>query len=373
MTEHCEPDVSESPHVSEAEVRQAVDELNALRDELYLAGFDVPMPGAVDEEDRIQLVLSAHRAAPRSAPAKVEPVPVPGKTGRTTRRRLFALAGAVVAAAAAGTAGWLVTDQARPRRASAATPQPLAVQRIAGDARRRLEQIAGRVAVTEAASGPVEHLVTDSWNLDSMIDGHTVTSAVVPAREQLWRATDGSAVTIDEYLPPEFPTAQDRADWQDDGSPGADRSPRRTPYPAGTFVAAWDGRPPVEPGPLRSWLRRQDPTDAAVPSAIPELLHERVLTGPEHRALLTVLATEPSLRLLGTTTDRAGRTGLVFTTTSTAGGADYTYRYVISPDTGAVLAHERILTGGAQALRVQRPAVISYNTYISAEFVAAMP
>jgi hypothetical protein len=410
------------PEISEAEVREAVDELNALRDELYLAGYDVPMPARPDEEARIQRLLAAHRlatatdtdratpepatsASATSASAPSAPAtsasatagpagaglatsgraasgrsagpaaPARSEPGRISRRRLFTLAGAVVAAAGAGTAGLIAADQLRPGRAYAATPLPLAIRPVAGDARGRLEQIAGRLAGTgaPAADTPVEHLVTDSWNLDSAVDGHTVTSAVIPSHEQLWRAPDGSALTIEEYLAPQFPSARDRAAWRDDGSPGADRSPRRTPYPAGTFAAAWGDRPPVEPGRLRTWLRRQDTSDTAIPTAITELLHERVLTGPERRALLDVLATEPGLRLLGTTTDRAGRAGLVVAATSSASGGDISHRYVVSPDTGAVLAHESILTGGAEALRVRRPAVISYNTYITAEFVAAIP
>jgi hypothetical protein len=291
------------------------------------------------------------------------------------RRRLFALAGTAAAAAVAGTAGWLAVDQFRPRRADAVTPRALAVRPVAGEARPQLEQIAGRLAgpTARAVAGRVEHLVTVSWNLDSQIDGKTVTSAVIATRRQLWRAADNTGLTIEEYQPPQFPTAADRAAWRDEGSPGVNLSPRRTPFPGGSLGVAWTDRPPVEPDKLRPWLRRQDPTDAAIPSAITELLNERVLTGPEHRSLLMVLATEPSLRLLGTTTDRAGRAGLMFATTSSAGGAAYTYRWVVDPNTGAMLAHERILTGGAKALRVQRPAVISYDTYVTAEFVPAIP
>jgi hypothetical protein len=390
------------PEISEAEVREAVDELNALRDELYVAGYDVPMPARPDEEAHIQRLLTAHRAATATDAARATPHsatsgqaasapatsghtatgrsagsagPTRSEPGRISRRRLFALAGAVVAAAGAGTAGLIAADQLRPGRAYAATPRALTIRPVAGDARDRLEQIAGRLAgaATPAANTPVEHLVTDSWNLNSAVDGHTVTSAVIPSHEQLWRAPDGSALTVEEYLAPEFPSARDRAAWQDDGSPGADRSPRRTPYPAGMFTAAWRDRPPVEAGKLRTWLRRQDTSDTAIPTAITELLHERVLTGPERRALLYVLATEPGLRLLGATTDRAGRAGLVVAATSSASGGEISHRYVVSPDTGAVLAHESILTGGAKALRVRRPAVISYNTYITAEFVAAIP
>jgi hypothetical protein len=37
------------------------------------------------------------------------------------------------------------------------------------------------------------------------------------------------------------------------------------------------------------------------------------------------------------------------------------------------LAHEQVLTGGAEGLRLRYPAVIRYDTYLTAEFVAAIP
>jgi hypothetical protein len=354
---------SHEPEAIEADLREAVADLNGLRDDLYIAGYDVPMPVRPDRDDHIQRILAAHRAAERTPGAAIR--------GRS-RRRFFNLAGGVVAAATAGTAGWLGYDQSHPRSAYAATPRALVVRPVSGDARRRLEQIAGRVR-GPAVAGPVDHLITVGWDLDSQVSGHTVRSAVIASRRELWRATDNTALAIDANEPPEFPADQDRAAWQDDGSPGADRSPHRTPFPDGSFVATWTGRPPAEPGEFEPWLRRQDPTDAAVPSAVADLLRERVLTAPEHRALLAVLAALPGLRLLGTTTDRGGRAGLAFAVTSSASGGDVSYRYVVDPDTGAVLAHERILTGGAKALPVRRPAVISYVTYLTAEFVPAIP
>jgi hypothetical protein len=376
-----------APPPSEAEVREAIDELCDLRDELYLAGYDVPMPVEPDREQRIQEILAAHRTAPAGtapdpvAPRPVAPRPVAPRPAtdrpRHTRRRIFALAGATVAVAAGG--GWLA-DQLRPRQAYAATPRALGIRPVAGDARRWLEQIAGRVALSTAPPPtappppirPVEHLVTRSWALNSTIDGRTVTSAVIATQRELWREGDRGRI-VEQNLPPEFPSEEDRATWREDGSPGADRAPRRTDLPPGQLITAWTDRPPTEPGRLRRWLRRADSSDAAIPVAVADLLRERVLTVPERLALLRVLATEPGLRLLGTTADRAGRTGLVFATTSSSGGGEHTYRLVISPDTGTVLAHEHILTGGADALRVRYPAVIGYDTYVTAEFVPAIP
>jgi len=60
--------VNRQPPPGEKQVLEAVDWLLALRDELYLAGYDVPMPITADQEAAIQQILARHRAADRSRP-----------------------------------------------------------------------------------------------------------------------------------------------------------------------------------------------------------------------------------------------------------------------------------------------------------------
>jgi hypothetical protein len=269
--------------------------------------------------------------------------------------------------------GLLALDLPRTRPAYAATPPALAVAtpRAGNSGRDSLEQIATTAANASDATA-VDHLVTDRWDLNSTIDGRTVTSAVIPSRRQLWRTGEDRARTIEQYLAPQFPTTNDRENWRADGSPRGDGE-ARADYPAGTFPAAFPGRPPLRPDALADWLRRADTSDVAIINGTADLLNERALTGPERAAVLRVLARRTTLSYAGTTVDRAGRPGQAFATTSRSSGAEVTHLFVIDPRNGVILAYEQILTAGGDALRVHRPAVISYRTYRTAEFVPALP
>ena len=55
------------PAVPEPELQEAIKYLMALRDDLFFAGFPVPMPGGLTAEQRIEAVLRQHREACRSA------------------------------------------------------------------------------------------------------------------------------------------------------------------------------------------------------------------------------------------------------------------------------------------------------------------
>jgi hypothetical protein len=292
---------------------------------------------------------------------------------RSSRRRLLALAGGGAVAAAGAAAGLLALDLPRTRPAYAATPQALTVAppRIGDPGRDSLEQLAA-AAGDDGDTTAVDHLVTDRWDLNSTIDGRTVTSAIIASRRQLWRSGEDQARIIEQYLPPQFPTTADRDNWRADGSPSGGGETRED-YPAGTFPAAFPGRPPLQPSTLADWLTRADTSDVAIINGTADLLNERALTGSERAALLRVLAHRTALTYAGTTVDRAGRRGHAFTTTSRSSGAEVTHLFVIDPGTATILAYEQILTAGADALRVRRPAVISYRTYRTAEFVPAIP
>ena len=316
------------------------------------------MPTPQQARERIARVLAVARARQAAR--------------RSSRRRLLALAGGGAVTAAAAAVGLLAVDLHRTRPAYAATPRALAITapRAGDPGRGSLEQIAGAAGNAGDATA-VDHLVTDRWDLNSTIDGRTVTSAIVPSRRQLWHTSEDQARTIEEYLPPQFPTATDRDNWRSDGSPSGGVT--REVYPAGTFPAAFRGRPPLQPGALADWLSRADTSDVAIINGTADLLNERALTGPERAALLRVLARRTALTYAGTTVDRAGRPGQAFTITSRSSGAEVTHLLVVDPGTAAILAYEQILTAGADALRVRRPAVISYRTYRTAEFVPAIP
>jgi hypothetical protein len=359
---------------SDPEVQADVEFLREMLGPFDPAGNETGMPTPQQAREHIARVLAESREGreARSAkPAPLRPSTRPGR--RHSRRRVLALAGGGAVAAAAATAGLLAVDLRRARPAYAATPQALVITapRAGDPGPESLEQLAANAGNAGDATA-VDHLVTERWGLNSTIDGRRVTSAIIATRRQLWRTRAGQVRTIDEYLPPQFPTAADRDNWRDDGSPRGGGETRED-YRAGEFTAAFPGRPPLRTDTLAQWLRRADTSDVAIINGTADLLNERALTGPERAALLRVLARRTTLTYAGTTVDRAGRTGRAFTTTSDSSGAEVTHLFVVDPGTARIFAYEQILTAGGDALRVRRPAVISYRTYLTAEFVPAIP
>lgn len=362
------------PEPTDEELEQAIEELRALVPPGAMPGRDFDLPSDHEKQlylqqlDALKRTGAPERSLHRPAQGHVTHAPI-------NRRRLFTLAAAVVSAAGVAV---FTLDQIRPRPGYAVTPPPLLITPPADTTspRRRLDQIARRAETSPdsaAADRPVEHLVIQRWDLHTQIDGRTVTSAVIPSERQLWRTANDEARITEKYLPPQFPTAQDRAAWHDDGAPGANTPDQVRDYPAGQFVAAWPDRPPRTTAALRTWLRRQDTSDAGIVKGVADLLRERVLTATERAGLLRLLAEEPAITYAGTTADRAGRPGLAFTATSTSSGGVHVYQFVIDADTSMFLAHEEVVTSGTDRLHLHYPAVIRYDTYLTAEFVATMP
>ena len=303
------------------------------------------------------------------------------------RRRVLAVSGATLAAAAVGLVGVVALQQPGP--VYAATPPPLEINAgpaapapapsaaatgAAASADPRLEELAGIAEGSAPATvtQPVEHLVIDAWHLHTSVDDRGASSAVIPSEQQLWRAGEGRARTSERILPPEVPAAGDRKAGKDGGPPQQSGQVRVEDFP-GNFPAAFAGRPPKDPERLAAWLSRTDSSDSAVLTGALDLLRERVLTGPERAALLRALARHTALSFAGTTTDRAGRAGLAFTAESRSGGGLHRDVLVVAARDGAVLAHEEILLDGAAALDVRLPAVTGYRTFRQADFIATIP
>ncbi|MEU4645269.1 hypothetical protein [Micromonospora sp. NPDC023814] len=88
--------------------------------------------------------------------------------------------------------------------------------------------------------------------------------------------------------------------------------------------------------------------------------------------MLRLLADLPGITVTGTVTDRAGRTGEAFSITTNAHGLPAQYTVIVDPRSGALLGYEEVLTTTAGKLNVTIPAVITYRSYLMAEY-AAMP
>ncbi|MFD1364448.1 CU044_5270 family protein [Actinoplanes sichuanensis] len=313
--------------------------------------------------------ISAERIQEIYAQALLHATPALTRRRRIRRRMVWSFGVAAVTAAAIGL---FVVDLPHPRPAYAATPAPLPIAATPPGATpltlAALAHVAG--TGTDAAAGGVDHLITDRWDLNSSVNSGNVASAVVPSQRELWRAGDDRGRTIDTYLEPQFPTGADRDNWDDASYP---QGPQRNDYGKGELPAAFRGRPPRDPGELAAWLMKNAPRNGTILDRVTDLLEERALTGSERRALLEVLATRTGLAYAGSSTDRAGRSGAAFTASATSSGGHITYVFLIDPRTARLLATEEILTGGAPALNVKRPAVISYRTYQRAEHVTVIP
>jgi hypothetical protein len=287
------------------------------------------------------------------------------------RRLLIAIAVAAVVAAAMVTAVVGLQIVPLPQPAYAATPPPLAYTGGGGPARPALTTIAERAASAPGPeiTGDHEHLVTQSWQLWTEIDGERVRSAVVPTRTESWRGPDNSGRVLVRNDEPQFPAGSDRMSWRLHGSPGDDADPRREDYPAGRFPATWPGRPPATG--LAAWLRMGHPTangPAETLVAAADLARERVLSPAVRAQLLRTVAALPGLRDDGEVTDRAGRRGHAVSLVSDYSGLPTRYTLIVDPVSGALLGFESMLTTSAGKLDVRAPAVIGYESFLVATF-----
>ena len=353
------------------QLRQAWGPLDPARD-------GAGVPGARARADGLRKILATAPSEQRGTVL----VPV-------FRRRVLMAAGGLTAAAVACGVAVAVWNPARPA-AYAATPAPLAYEPPAGPVRAepRLAQLAVAAERDSATAGHdptaadpgvpagtrVEHLRIASWDLHTEVDGQRVTSAVVAVQRESWRARDDSGRITRRYLEPVFDSDRARQAWRDAGSPGAGTGPQTTVYPPGRFPAIWSDRPPADTAGLTRWLQHHHPAGAgpaAAGAAIVDLLRERVLTGAERAAVLRVLARLPGVEFTGAVRDRAGRRGEAFSVVSAHTGLPTRYTFIVQPATGRFLAFELMLTTTAGRLDVTVPAVIGYDTYLTAERAAA--
>ncbi|MGW5050375.1 CU044_5270 family protein [Actinokineospora sp. NPDC004072] len=309
----------------------------------------------------------------RDQPA-VEPPPLPARAAferpRPAVGRLV-LAGATALAVVVGVLVWQAAGPNVPR-GTAATPEPLVVTApaVATSAEQRLAELArlARTSGVPEAGETTEYIEMRAWYLNSQVSGGSTVSAVVPEIHRTWRAADGSGRAEWEWAEPEFRNDADRREWAasisgtetDEWSPG-ERPP--------TFGPA---RPPATADDLARYLHRPNPPDAIGPIktfvAVHDLLRERVLTPAERAAVLELVGSLPGVTYQGTTTDRIGRAAEVFAMDSDYAGLPARYSLLVSPETNQMLGTEETLTTTPGALDVTIPAVISYETYVRADF-----
>ncbi|MFG2050416.1 CU044_5270 family protein [Micromonospora sp. NPDC048935] len=329
-----------------------------------LGGLDPAQDSRPEDEERRARDLARILASDRTGRPAKRAVP---------RRRLVLAAGAVVLAVAAG--GVALETAREPQPAYAATPAiltygPPGSAEPASVRLRRLAEVAARQPAPQRPAGTVEHLESANWFLNSSITGERTTSAVVPEQWRSWRTDDDAGRKIRKSLPPTFRSDADRREWKKRGG-RIDSSEETRDYAAGAFYSRWRGAAPTDATALRGWLT----AGASAPEApvqhleaIAELAGVRLLNPAQRAAALELLADLPGITVTGTVTDRAGRPGEAFSITSDAHGLPAQYTVIVDPGSGALLGYEAVLTERAGMLNVTIPAVITYRSYLVAEY-----
>ncbi|RKN38655.1 CU044_5270 family protein [Micromonospora endolithica] len=297
---------------------------------------------------------------------------------RLPRRRLVvAAAGAAVLAAAAGAVALETFRQPQP--AFAATPAilnygPPATAEPASARLQRLAALAAAQPVPQRPAGTVEYLESANWFLNSSISGGRTTSAVVPQQWRSWRTDEDAGRMVKKDLPPTFRTDADRREWQRQGGRiGSSEEVRDSA--TGGFYSRFQGPVPTDAGVLRQWLTAGASAHEAPVQYledVAELAGVRLLNPAQRAAVLQLLADLPGVTVSGSVTDRAGRPGEAFSIVSDVHGLPAQYTVIVDSGTGALLGYEEMLTTTAGKLNVTVPAVISYRSYLVAEY-AAMP
>lgn len=267
---------------------------------------------------------------------------------------------------------------ARPDARTAARPDALAcpftAEQVGQAPLRHLAEVAAGQPAPPRPTGTVEHLESANWFLNSSVTDGRTTSAVVPEQWRSWRTEDGASREVRRELSPIFRSEADLREWKRRGGQ-IDSSEKTRDYTAGEYYSHWQGPVPTDATALREWLTTGVPAHEAPVQyleSVTELAGVRLLTPAQRAAALRLFAELPGITVTGTVTDRAGRPGEAFSITSDFHGLPAQYTVIIDSGSGALLGYEEVLTETAGMLNGTIPAVITYRSYLVAEY-AAMP
>ena len=218
--------------------------------------------------------------------------------------------------------------------------------------------------------------------------------ALVPVSREIWIKPDGSGRIIESRSEPIWFGPADRAAWVAEGSPDFLITPHSDttfgPTPPGAdpwTPQIWPGSLyyqnvdalPTDTGTLRRLIDDRaaaggGPTDYERFTIVGDLLRETVAAPKVRAALFRVAAGLNDVELIGSVTDRAGRTGTAVSMTNAQSSRGLERRTLIfDPETSALLAEEDVILDKVDWLDAEPPVVIGYNTYLVSDIVAAIP
>lgn len=218
--------------------------------------------------------------------------------------------------------------------------------------------------------------------------------ALVPVTRELWLKPDGSGRLIETRGEPQWFGPADKAAWVAAGSPdlvccthtdnrfeatppGADPS-RPQVWPGSLYYEDVDILP-ADPSALRQLIDQRAAaggglTDYERFTIIGDLLRETVAAPQVRAALYRVAAGLGGVELIGSVTDRAGRTGTAVAMTSEQSSRGLEQRVLIfDPQTSMLLEEQETLLRHVDWLDADPPSVIGYNTYFVSDIVPTIP
>lgn len=198
----------------------------------------------------------------------------------------------------------------------------------------------------DRGSGRYEYVHTRGWYLSTkqMVDGTVLSSRIEPAERELWVAADGSG-RIEETR------NGTETDFSSDFGPGE--------LGAMTIEDASSVQELEE----RLLADHQGRTAGQWFVAIGDIWRQQSVSPQLQSALLSILAEQNGIDVLGTVEDRAGRPGIAVSTI--AERRDTQYVLILDADTGDVLDFETIaLAPHAAPAPVTPPATISYTLWL---------
>lgn len=244
-----------------------------------------------------------------------------------------------------------------PSPATALTPRLLELTPVTATAEELLREMEAMRRSAGAASNVIR---AQTWALSTAIaeDGTIESSTVEPHWSETTFDVDG---TVRYRLVAAEPFAgQDTERLAEPGTVLADET-----FPPGTWAFPSTDGPPTDASEVGAYLTQftglDTLTSGDVMREIAGILSNFPLTAEQEAALIGYLITLDGITVAGQTTDRLGRTGVVFTADDRAPG-EFEDLLIISPETGQILASETIYIG-ADRPEVRAPFVIDYTAW----------
>jgi hypothetical protein len=265
-----------------------------------------------------------------------------------------------------------------------------------------LEDVA-RVAAAQPASATDGYRHTKSEGAELCGPAYVqdaVPMVLVPLTREIWIKSDGSGRIRETEGEPVFFSAADHDRWIAAGSPrlcGSTVGDQRfgpasaTPPPESTENKMWAGSLsivsadalPTDVAALTEYVRQRaaetgKPSGSATSlemfTIVGDLLRETVAAPAVRAALYRVVAGIPGVELVGSVTDRAGRSGTAVAIVGGVGGsgsAEQTRRTLIfDPGTSLLLGEEEVLLDRVDWIAADPPVVLGYETYLVSDIVS---